>query len=289
LAFVVLAAIVAAQDPRELGYIIGMKGEWRDDSSRVLRPLSLLNPGSHVRLASRAGEAAPMIRIRFFQGLCEQPVNCSDAVRCDQPISVDQLFSRLADTCRVKPGSWANAIVAAWTGFFHPTSSGEPGLAITMSRAAESNDDDGDGPSLRESVLLVDSGRIDLAPLFKTAANGSFSLQFCDPGPELTENCGESTERERLPVKIANGLPAPAEFSKPAGLYRVRLWRMTPKGPQPTEKTAIALIGPKSNLAGKQQAFQEISASASDMARTDPMIRMMLIAWLAESARRTAP
>ena len=257
-------------------YVKDVTGEWRDGSRR-LKPLSVLHDDSKLELNGN-GE----ITIRFLNGLCDQPGPCGGGGACRFAIK------DLKPLCPVPSGSALNALMAAFKGFFRSAHSDDPGQALTLSRAG-GDDDDGEGPVLQEAVLLVENGRIEFAPLFKTAVNGSFSLQLCDPGPQLTNNCSESSPDERVAVRIANGQAQPAEFSKPDGLYRVRLWRMTPRGPQPTEKGAIVLIGAKSALTEKQQKFREISSAVAERASTDAMIRLMLASWLAQNAKGTAP
>lgn len=285
-----LSRIVLAQQSRPIAYVISLQGEWRDTAAnQALLPLTVLTMDSGLRQVPRPREKPPMIRLRFLEGLCEDTIECSDATPCSQAFPIRQRYSRLAASCRENRVPWTRALAAAWTGFFGSTAGSRPALAITMSRSVNGDDEEGDDPVLQEAVLLVEDGRIELDTLFRKAANGAFSLQFCDPGPTLSDSCGESAEKDRIAVRIVNGKPAPAPFSKTEGLYRVRLWKKTPTGEQPTEKTAIVLLGANSSYAKTQRSFLEISRPALELARTDPMVRLMLSAWLAQNQRKNTP
>lgn len=286
---VIFSRIGIAQESRPMAYVIDLSGEWRDTTTdHPLMPLSVLTLDSGLRLVPRPGETPPLIHLRFLDGLCEDTIECSDATPCSRAFSIKQRYSLLAG-CREKSVPWTRAIVAAWTGFFGSTAEHQPALAITMSRGLGGDDEEGDDPVLQEAVLLVDGGRIELEPLFRKAANGVFSLQFCDPGPALSDSCSESAEKDRIAVRIVNGRPRPASFTKPEGLYRLELWKKTPNGEQPTERTANVLIGAKSSYAETQRTFLEIARPATELARTDPMIRLMLSAWLARNQRKNTP
>ena len=164
--------------------------------------------------------------------------------------------------------------------FFGPHVEGTA-LAMTLSRGSgDSNDDPGE-PALREAVLCVESGHVDLKPLFRTEATDNYSLQFCDPGPALaldatSAQCSEKGRAKLTGTKIA--------ISLEDGAYLVRLWRKTPRGEQSTGRTAIALVC--SNCEQRQKEFEEISDQALESAGTNRIIRSMLGAWLADQARK---
>lgn len=288
-AIFILSSIGLAQDSASIGYVAGLKGKWQyAENGRDLAPLSLLNSGSGLRMVAASGTELPSIRLRFFPSLCEAAVACSDAATCAKPMAVKEIYDSHAESCKQEP-SWASSISSAFHRFFQAGQANALALALTVSRSVEPGDVPDDAAALQDAVLLLDEGRFDPASLFRPGASGAFWLQFCPPGPALSNDCADAGDMERVAVKLAGGRPEPAAFPGAEGLYRVRLWKMTPRGAQPTEQMASALIGAASRYAQTQREFLEISAGARDMARNDPMIRLMLGAWLAQRQMDTKP
>jgi hypothetical protein len=286
LSMIAVAPAICQEKP--VGYVVEMRGEWHvAKTDSILAPSSLLMHQDELRLAQKPGDTAPMVHLRFYTGLCDDVYNCTPATPCAKPISVSARFAMLADECRVKSTTWATTISNAWLAFFGTRASSNPAIAITLSRGSDAGDDEGDDPVLQESVVNVKAGALDLGQLFQAVPAGAFSLQFCDPGPALDATCGDSAEKDRASVKISAGKPVLAALSKAEGLYRVRLWKMTPKGQQPTARNAIVLVC--RNCDETQKTFEDLSLPARGLARKDPMIRMMLSAWLAEKAGVSAP
>ena len=93
-------------------------------------------------------------------------------------------------------------------------------------------------------------------------------------------DCSGSGEQDRILANASTGKPLLVPFTKPEGLYRIQLWKMTPRGPQATQRKAIALIGSAGRYSDAKSAFRSIADGAREVERTDPMIRNMLGAWL---------
>jgi hypothetical protein len=276
-----LIPIGCAEDSKPIGYVVEIHGDgkWYGPRKAEIVPLTPLSLDDELTMVPKHGGSTPTIKMRFFPALCDDDIKCGPTEPCTN-IVIRQRYEKLGAKCRAEEGTWMSALANAWKDFFGPHVEGTA-LAMTLSRGTDDSDDDPSVPPLHEAVLRVENGRVDLKPLFRTALTDDYSLQFCDPGPNLaldatSEQCSEKGRAKLTGTKIA--------ISLEGGAYLVRLWKRTPKGEQPTGRTAISLVC--SNCEQTQKEFEGISDQALESAGSNRIIRSMLGAWLADQARK---
>lgn len=219
-----------------------------------------------------------IIELKFSPDLCSKTIQCSGENGCLKEDAVEALQKEAQSSCGTS-GGWAKPLAAAFARFIGGAENQKVALAMTLSRDAGENAGT-DEPVLADVILLVEEGRLDPKPLISSTVSGSFSLEFCPAGNDLSFDC--AADSDRIPLNQTQGGLASIPFSKPLGLYHVRLWKLTPRGVQPTDQGATVLVGNKRQHAATQRRFEEIKLGSSAAAKTDPMIRLMMSAWLAQ-------
>lgn len=270
-----LACVCAlASDKPPAAYVVTFSGTWQDNHNQTLRSGSLLKRDSGVKVVGGARDAT--LQIRLFPCLVTMTFSCSaDPCR--------QMFW-MKDVACVNADPALSPLFAAISRFFSSGSGEQVAEAITMSRAGDDDSDPAGTPDLQEAVLLVDNGAVDLAPLISGVPPGRFWLEFCRSGPRLSADCEGAP---RLPLtKDDAGRLSPAPLEAPSGFYRIRLWKLSPRGPQPTTRAAFALVGPASLYRDAQERFASITAAAAGIDRADPLRHVILAAWLLENERK---
>ncbi len=266
-----------AQENSFAGYPVRIEGHWVEvKSGRELQVSEQLRLDSGVRMAKDSSSGS--ITIRMPGCSKDRQLTCSGSTSCDQTYWLKDL-----ECVRPERGSAIEAMVSALQHFLAGDAGENVATAITMSRAGDSGEGAANLPEMRDAVLLADNGMLDPTPLLGSIPAGKFWLEFCRSGPALDADCDEAP---RIPLTVTpDRTPEPMSFTGAIGLYRVRLWKMSPRGPQATDRSAIALIGPSGSYLEIQKRFAPIAAAAAAMDQHDPYVRLMTGAWILENRR----
>ena len=260
----------------KFGYVSRVEGEWIDSDTHAA-----ITAGTIFKPSARFRPSAPKasIEMRFYPDLCAKSINCDpEGKPCLKEYAAEVLQKEAQQACNTN-GGWAKSLSAAFARFIAGADNEKVALAMTLSRDSGANAGASE-PVLTDAVLLVEDGRLDPKPLLASTASGSFSLEFCPQADDLSFEC--AAEADRIALNQAQGGFGSIPFSRRLGLYHVRLWTLTPRGVQASDQGATVLVGDKGQHAGTQRRFEEIKRGASDAAKTDPMIRLMMSAWLAQ-------
>jgi len=249
----------SSQPKPEVGYAIVKDGNWLLNDKKFERECMIVRAGDVIKLASSNQFISPK-----FPKIIVDDCSGRREIRCPTPTDCGAI--NIPD-CR--PRTFFARTIAAFKKYFVIDKNG--GLAIAANRGSNSQ------PSLQESVVKLDGGKIDLRPLFSGEPVRRQILRF-RPQPVARRAVGKEV---RLTFVVAEGasdpLVVPAQGLQP-GLYQVV---------NPVDGAdAWVLVAPAGRFAEAAVSFNEASAETNQWGGKveDDDKRVFLRVWLYQLA-----
>jgi hypothetical protein len=214
LGLLIFALPVQAQD--EVGYVLSIEGDWHlKGVKQSIKRWQKLSSGATIK-ARNPIKKSSYITVALFNGETISRT-CNQIRKCNTPITL-QKISRPgpspAPSNTVSPSkaqsSWKERVSKAfWSLFEHP----ETYFVPTLARAEAVT-------NLQEAVVEWNSGQVNLTPVFKKMAIGSYSLVAEQPAIKDQQSSPENS----IPIVIdwdpGHSASATTDKLKP-GLYRL--------------------------------------------------------------------
>ncbi len=211
-----------AQDGRVVGNVLNVEGEWYLDGrpGQALSKGADLPPGGVIRIPSPSPFAFIIIRSKDNQIINKR---CRNAGECAQPILLPRAVQHTA--------SYWETIAEPVMNWFrgHPASP-----SVNAGRSADG--------ALREAVVRIKDGQIDLAPVFTDMNDGTYYVTLERKATEGKTADGGPSKPIEVKWGSANATTTPAA-KFPPGLYEIVLLEKRGSGYKPTLATAWFLAG----------------------------------------------
>jgi hypothetical protein len=253
-----------------VGHVLDIEGEWLLDgrTNQALGKGEELQGGGVIRIHSPSSYAFIIVRYADNQIVKRY---CRNRGECDQPILLPRSVQQ--------PSSFLGSIVARGMAMFRrdPVSP-----SVNAGRSADG--------TLREAVLQIKDGQIDLSNVFSEMKNGAYDVRLERRMSDGTALAGVASQPMQMQVKWDSGkaTTTPAMNLQP-GLYELTILEKRGGEYKPTLATAWFLAGNPEQYAQTVVQFSEAARLTATWKKdvSEATARSFLRAFLIDLASET--